>query len=317
MSINIFIGSSTESLNVAQAVQKELRNRNPKYFPIIWNQSVVNLSRFVIPELTKQLHKSQYAIFIFNDDDTKRSRGKSAKVVRDNVLFEFGLAVGVLGRENCFVFKTQNTQVPSDFDGLTYSVYSKEHFDYNPCAAIGEAVTEFEHAIKANDYAELFNNVVNWNDYCFNVNSVCKKIGKSPRQDGFRFDIVVGISRGGIIAADLINRKFLTKTPMACLWGDYYENQPKILFETEDSEINKYLFEALKSDKYKNILVVDDITRTGETLINATALLRSKFKDKTIKSAVLYVPDKYKHKVDYFGEIIDNLDIAMPYSILD
>lgn len=317
MSVNVFIGSSTESLPVAQSVQTELRKRNSKYFPIIWNQSVVKSSKYVIPELIKELNKSQYAIFIFNDDDFKKSRGKTTKVVRDNVLFEFGLAVGILGNENCFVFKTKDSKVPSDFDGLTYSIYNKENFEQNPCAEIGQAITEFEYSIKENDYNEIFNNIIDWNDYCFNVNSICQKISKSPRLSGFRFDIVVGISRGGIIAADLINRKFLTKVPMACLWGDYYENQPDILFETKNTEINSYLFEALKSDKYKNILVVDDITRTGNTLISATNLLRSKFKDKIIKSAVLYVPEKYKNKVDYYGEIVENLEIAMPYSILD
>lgn len=317
MSVNIFIGSSTESLNVAQAVQKELENRNEKYFPIIWNQSVVTISSYLIPKLIEQLNKSQFAIFIFNDDDIKKSRGKTAKVVRDNVLFEFGIAVGILGRDRCFVFKTPNTQVPSDFDGLTYATYSKEKFEKNPCAEIGKSVTEFEQAIISNVNIENFNNIINWSDYCSNINSICKKISKSPRQSGFRFDIVIGISRGGIIAADLINRKFLTKAPIVCLWGDYYENQPEILFETDNAVINKYLFEALKSEKYKNILVVDDITRTGQTLINATNLLRSKFKDKTIKNAVLYVPDKHKHKVDFYGEIIKDLDIAMPYSILD
>lgn len=317
MSINIFIGSSKESVEVAQHVQKELRNRNSKYFPVIWNQAVVKSSEFVIPELTKILQNSQYAIFIFHDDDVKKSRGKSSKVVRDNVLFEFGLAVGILGRENCFVFKSKDTKVPSDFEGLQYSIYDKEKLDFNPLAEMGEAVTDFEYKIKSNDYKEIFNNIVNWNDYCFTVNAICQKISKSPRQDGFRFDIIVGISRGGIVSADLINRKFLTKVPMACLWGDYYENQPEISFDTSSAEINTYLFEALKSDKYKNILVVDDITRTGRTLIKATDLLRSKFENKNIKSAVLYVPDKHKTKVDYYGEIIENLDIAMPYSILD
>ncbi len=317
MAINIFIGSSSESLDIAQAVQTELRKRNFNYFPIIWNQGVVKASKYVIPELIAELNKSQYGIFIFNDDDIKKSRGKSVKVVRDNVLFEFGLAVGILGSENCFVFKSQEAKVPSDFDGLSYAIYNKDNLKINVLAEMGQAISEFEHAIKTNDYTEIFNNIVTWNDYCFNVNTICKKISKSPRQNGFRFDIIVGISRGGIIAADLINRKFLTKVPLMCIWADYYTDQPKILFETPNTDINTHMFEALKSDKYKNILIVDDITRTGETLMSATEILKNKFKDKTIKSAVLYVPEKHKGKVDYYAEIIENLEIAMPYSILD
>ena len=317
MSINVFIGSSTESLVVAQAVQKELRNRNSKYFPIIWNQADINSSEYIIPELIKLLNNSQYAIFIFNEDDLRKSRGKSAKVVRDNVLFEFGLAVGILGQKNCFVFKTANAYVPSDLAGLTCSIYNKDNIAINACAEMGQAVTEFDRSIISKDDSKSFNNIITWNDYFSSVDAICKKISKSPRQSGFRFDIIVGISRGGIIAADLINRKFLTKNPLACLWGDYYEDQPEILFETKTAEINSYLFEALDSDRYKNILVVDDITRTGKTLISATNLLKSKFSNKTIKSAVLYVPEKHKNKVDYYGEITDNIEISMPYSILD
>lgn len=317
MAITIFIGSSTESLRVAQAVQTELRNRDSKYFPILWNQSVIKSSQYIIPEITQQLHKSQYAIFIFNDDDWLRSRGKLSKITRDNVIFEFGLAVGILGLKNCFVLKTEGTKIPSDFEGLAYSVFNQSNFSINPLAEIGQAITEFEHSIKTNDYEELFNSLISWSDYCSAVKSICKKIGKSPRQLGFRFDIIIGVSRGGVVAADLINRRFLTQVPMACLWGDYYAAQPKITFESPNADINLHLFEALHSDKYNNILVVDDITRKGETLINATDLLRSKFQNKTIKSAVLYVPDEHKHKVDYYGEIITDLEVAMPYSILD
>lgn len=317
MAINIFIGCSSESLDVAQVVQKELRARNSNYFPILWNQGVIKISKFVIPELIKALNKSQYGIFIFNDDDIKNSRGKKSKVVRDNVLFEFGLAVGILGSDNCFVFKSLDAKVPTDFDGLTYATYNKENFDINSQAEMGQAITDFEHSIKENDYIEIFNNIIPWNDYCFNVDLICKKISKSPRQKGFRFDIIVGISRGGIIAADLINRKFMTKVPLVCMWGDYYTNQPKISFETPNADINTHIFQALNNDKYKNILIVDDITRTGETLIGATNILKNKYENKNIKSAVLYVPDKHKNKVDYFAEIVDNIDIAMPYSILD
>lgn len=317
MAIKFFIGSSSESLEVAQATQVELKRRNSNYFPVIWNQGVIKASKYVIPELIKELNSSQYAIFIFNDDDIKKSRGKSSKVVRDNVLFEFGLAVGILGKDNCFVFKSTDAKVPSDFDGLTYAVFNKENLKVNAYAEMGEAITEIEHAIITNDYTELFNNIVSWEDYCYNINTICKKISKSPRQKGFRFDIIIGISRGGIIAADLINRKFLTKVPLACIWGDYYENQPQILFETPKTDINTHIFNALSNDKYKNILIVDDITRTGSTLISAKDLLSYKFKDKNIKSAVLYIPEKFKNKVDFYAEVIENTDIEMPYSILD
>ena len=53
--------------------------------------------------------KVQAAVFIFNVDDTtwnENSALEEAKTVRDNVLFEYGLFTGALGKNKvCFVCK--------------------------------------------------------------------------------------------------------------------------------------------------------------------------------------------------------------------
>lgn len=313
----IFIGSSSEAVDVANAVQLALQNRGKDYFAIVWNQNTVKPSEYTIPSLVNEIKQCQYAVFIFGDDDIMRSRGKEKVSARDNVIFECGLAVGLLGLENCFVLKEENTEVPSDFRGLTHVQYSHEKFKLDRRAEIGRAVTTLEFSMDKLKKSDDKTKTISWEKYCVDVEKLWNKIKKSPRQGGFRFDIIIGISRGGIIAADLLNRKCLAESPLTCLWGDYYTNQPDIAFDTDRADINQYILEALKSDKYKSILLVDDITRAGRTVVAATDMLKRAYPEKSIKSAVLYVPDKYKSRVNYYAEIIKDKQIAMPYSTLD
>lgn len=323
MPIKILIGSSSETLPIAQAVQNELRHRSNKgatsYFPVLWNQNVISKSKYTIPELLRQLKDSDCAIFIFGKDDVLNSRGQKKNVTRDNVIFEFGLATGVLGLEKSFIIKSDKATLPSDFSGLSYANYREEYLELSTQAEIGSAVTEFEQSIK-----KILSHSVNeecyisWDNYYSNIKSLCKKISKSPRLGGFRFDIILGISRGGVIVADLISRVFCARTPLASIWADYYTEQPEISFD--GSDINESLFSTLSSNNYKNILIVDDITRTGQTITKVALLLKKRYPKKNIKTAVVYVPkspSSIKDKVDYYAEVIDDPNILMPYSKLD
>jgi predicted nucleotide-binding protein len=91
-----FIGSSSESLGVAYAVQQNLAD---DVEAVVWNQGVFELSLSTIESLTKSLANTDFGIFVFSPDDIARIRGTDAHTVRDNVSFEFGLFVGRLGRE--------------------------------------------------------------------------------------------------------------------------------------------------------------------------------------------------------------------------
>ena len=68
MAKRVFIGSSSESLPVARAVQSELRSYK-SFSPVIWNQEIIRAGRYTIPELIKELTRSDYATvsFVFFD----------------------------------------------------------------------------------------------------------------------------------------------------------------------------------------------------------------------------------------------------------
>ncbi|SEO51109.1 STING domain-containing protein [Mucilaginibacter sp. OK283] len=62
-----------------------------------------------------------YAIMIAQGEDLIISRKKSARGTRDNVLFEFGLFAGGLGRSKVFFIMEQGTRIPTDLYGISLS----------------------------------------------------------------------------------------------------------------------------------------------------------------------------------------------------
>lgn len=311
----VFIGSSSESLPIARAIQKELKQAYTSYFPVIWYQDVLQPTKYTIPELIGELSKSDYAIFVFSDDDKLTTRKKAVSVPRDNVVFECGIATGLIGIHNCFVVKSKKAKLPSDFNGLTVIEYELSNGNLADCknlrAEFGPAVSQFDEATKTVSNYEIPEKIHSWLKYCDSITSLCNKLLKSSRNGGFRFDAIVGITRGGIIAADIINRKCMTPTPLLCITPSYSDNGD-VKFKYDEESDNYWALNALS--KFQNILLVDDISRSGQTIPEAKALLTFVFPDKTIKTAAVFVPEKHKKAVDFYGSIT-NKTTVMPYSM--
>jgi hypothetical protein len=70
-----------------------------------------------------------------------RIRGQKQPAVRDNVIFEFGLFVGHLGRENSVMLlpKGEGLRIPSDLWGVNVLTFDSNREDRNLQAAVGPA----------------------------------------------------------------------------------------------------------------------------------------------------------------------------------
>lgn len=142
----IFIASSSESREVAAAVQANLSRDS---FPTVWNQAVFLPTRTALTSLLNEATKSDFGVFIFGADDIVRSRGQQQGAVRDNVLFELGVFIGRLGRDRVFVVVSEqarrNLKEPSDLLGMTPVTYDAAHPNLD--AALGPPCREILRAV--------------------------------------------------------------------------------------------------------------------------------------------------------------------------
>jgi hypothetical protein len=81
------------------------------------------------------------AIFIFAEDDRVWYRSSELHQARDNVLFEYGLFVGILGQDRALICRKGQPKTPSDLEGIV-------HIDI---AGIEAARARIEHWIKRLD----------------------------------------------------------------------------------------------------------------------------------------------------------------------
>ncbi len=80
-------------------------------------------------------------MFVFSADDLVLMRGVEHGGVRDNVIFEFGLFVGHLGRDHSVIVapKDARLSLPSDLLGVNVLKFQSDREDGNLDAALGPA----------------------------------------------------------------------------------------------------------------------------------------------------------------------------------
>lgn len=144
----VFIGSSIESLDVADAIQIGLEH----YADVtIWTQEIFGLGSTPLEALETALSEHDFAILICSGDDLSLVRNQEESTIRDNVLFELGLFIGRLGRKRCFMVVPRGdirVKIPSDLNGITYADYDSERAKTELSAALGTPIAKIKAAIK-------------------------------------------------------------------------------------------------------------------------------------------------------------------------
>lgn len=121
--MEIFLGSSSEAIKDMENIGYKLEGLGKK--PLLWNEAGAGIfapNSNTIDSLIEITKRVEAAVFIFNADDKTwhHNSMKENKTVRDNVLFEYGLFCGALGKSKvCFVCKGKPT-LASDLSGITY-----------------------------------------------------------------------------------------------------------------------------------------------------------------------------------------------------
>jgi hypothetical protein len=159
MKPTIFIGSSTEGLEVARAIEKQLQYDAE---PTVWTDGIFGLGHGTLESLVGSLDRFDFAVLVLSPDDLIVSREQTNNSPRDNVLLEIGLFIGRLGRERTFIVfnRDGNLKLPSDLAGVTMATYGNRQ-DQNVIAALGPACTDIKYAIKTHGTREQRGNSPN------------------------------------------------------------------------------------------------------------------------------------------------------------
>ncbi len=121
----VIIFSSAESLNCALGVQHALSVCGGCE-ATTWSAGIFSPSSMTLPTLIDQMDEFDFAIAVTAADDATTSRGQCFGSTRDNVVFEFGLAVGHLGLSRSLLMVPRDLHMPSDLKGLTTVPYQFE-----------------------------------------------------------------------------------------------------------------------------------------------------------------------------------------------
>lgn len=141
---------------------------------------------------------------------------------------------------------------------------------------------------------------INWN----NIVELCEKLAK--RVASYNPDVLIGISRGGLVPVRLLS-DLLGNSKVAIIKIEFY----KKIGKTKDKP---NITQALNYNvKGKRVLIVDDVSDTGRSLIVAREHVLSKGA-KEVKIATLHYKPHSKLKPDYFVETTSEW-IVYPWEI--
>lgn len=148
-SVRLFIGSSTEGLDIAYALQENLEY---DVETTVWSQGFFDPSKSFLGELIDKLDDFDLALMVFSPDDLVKLRGQEYRAARDNVVFELGLFCGRLGRERCFFVMPRDApdfRLPTDLLGIVPLTFMARRSDGNLVAALGSAANHVRRAIRS------------------------------------------------------------------------------------------------------------------------------------------------------------------------
>jgi hypothetical protein len=144
----VFLGSSNEAKGWLQYMQI---NMDDWCYPEPWDLGFFELSRTSIENLENNLPRYDAAVFLLTPDDITIMRGKRHPAARDNLIFEIGLAIGIIGRFNIFIVEPQNAHLKLPSDLLSFTTTRFDATSPNLCAALQPSCIKIRDAIIKNE----------------------------------------------------------------------------------------------------------------------------------------------------------------------
>lgn len=297
---DLIIFSSKEQLQLAGAIQTEFYKNGISCK--LWSNDFFKPSTYTLDNFNNLSKSYRKAIVILGKDDCIKSRGTKYLVPRDNVILELGICIGAMQLQNTFFIHFNNVKIPSDLFGVTPIAIS-DIDDISITASV--IVNQLLDLIKPT--ADLvIKEMIMWDEYALLAKKLLSLLKQSVNFGGFYFDLILSISRGGSILADIIARTYGQNMPVLYLQEDRRDGNGA--YDTQEvKDINQCVITTINSHKYQHILAVDSATRSGITLQRAKKFLSDQLEgDIVIKTAALLIDKKIeKTEVDYYADRTD------------
>lgn len=142
----LFLGSSSEGRDVARALQAELSGEVVEVDR--WDQSVFEPGGYTLDSLIAAADQVDFAVLVASPDDTSLVRGEPQATARDNVVLEFGLFAGKLGRARTYLLAIGGVRIPTDVLGVTRLPYADRQ-DGNLRAGVSAAALQVEERVRS------------------------------------------------------------------------------------------------------------------------------------------------------------------------
>ena len=248
----VFIGSSTEALALAQALEAELSD----HFDVNLWRRLGEAGSTVTAMLTQATRANDFAVIILTADDVTVSRDVAAPAPRDNLIFELGWFMSAFGPRRSFfvVEEAVKTKIPSDLHGVIYTTFRRRGED--PQSTMGSTASKLQTAIQrimANpDDSELAK------EHSLRRNVV--QLARLLDEDGFIPDLIVGVARGGLPAAGVLAQELGDDPPIptvSILPDDEFRN------DFNSYAVTRASFPGI-SERKVNILVVEQRPQVRE-----------------------------------------------------
>ena len=145
------------------------------------------------------------------------------------------------------------------------------------------------------------------------MRSECGKLGEEIINSKYSADIIIAVARGGLVPAmnlsDILGIKDLASIRVEH-WGKTAEK--------DTGAVIKYGINADLSGR--NVLIVDDISDTGESLKAACEYIK-KLNPKEVKVAVIHYVTTSKFKPDFYAKTVDRafefIWIVYPWNLIE
>lgn len=136
----IFIGSSTESLPIAETMAGALSRK--RFRPLLWTE-IFKSGDVTLDKIAAVAEEVDAAVLVWSADDGLWYRGEDRQVARDNCVLEYGIFLAKLGRQRTAVFAREGVKLPTDVSGITV-----KFFGANVETAARELATDLDHQAK-------------------------------------------------------------------------------------------------------------------------------------------------------------------------